>query len=87
MVEISQGEKLGQPCKLLFPGAPFVGVLSLFLSVQQLCSGGLLRLAKPLENGETSIKGHQKPAGLREGLGWTAGNMNIHVKDQGGGTS
>lgn len=57
MVEISQGERLGQPCKLLFPGAPLLGILSLFLSVQQLCSGGLIRLAKPPENGEASIGG------------------------------
>lgn len=40
-----------------------MGILGLYLSVQQLCPGGLLRLAKPLENGEASIKGHQKPAG------------------------
>lgn len=86
MVVISQGERLGQPCKLLFPGAPLLGILSLFLSVQQLCSGGLMRLAKPLENGEASIGGHQKPAGLWESLDWTAGGQDIHhVKDQGGG--
>lgn len=62
MVEISQGERLGQHlshCSLQMGlptgGVPLAGILSLFLSAQQLCSGELLRLAKPLENGEASI--------------------------------
>lgn len=87
MVEISQGERLDQPYKLLFPGAPLVGILGLLLSAQQLYPGALLSLAKPLENGEASIRGHQKPAGLREGLGWTAGNLYTRIQDKGGRAS
>lgn len=83
MGEISKGGRLGQSCKLLFAAAPLVGMLS----VQQLCPGGSVRLAKPPENGEASVRGHQRPADLREGQDWTAGNLYIHVKDRGGGVS
>lgn len=41
-------------------------------------------LAKPLENGKTSIKGHEKSAGLWEDLGWTTGkpvHPRTNVKD------
>lgn len=64
-----------------------MGILGLFLSVQQLCPGGLLKLAKSLENGEASIKGHQKPAGLREGWDGQLETCTSMSKDKGGEAS